>query len=160
MSARKQTMVALRNSYTGILMMTLLPNLIGLGVLTPLAIPVGLLMGRSGLREERKRQLTLRQSQAKNAIRRYGDEVQFLIGKDSRDTLRRIQRQLRDHYTARAEELNRSTAEALRNASASAQQSQAERTKRLADIDAELDRLRKLRARATAAVPGLTGARA
>ena len=35
------------------------------------------------------------------------------MGKDSRDTLRRIQRQLRDHYTALAEELNRSNAEAL-----------------------------------------------
>jgi replication fork clamp-binding protein CrfC len=150
MSARKQTMVALRNSYTGILMMTMLPNLLGLGVLTPLAIPVGILMGRSGLREEKRRQLALRQTQAKNAIRRYGDEVQFLIGKDSRDTLRRIQRQLRDHYTARAEELNRSTADALRNSQTAAKQSQAERTKRLADIDAELDRLRKLRARAEA----------
>jgi replication fork clamp-binding protein CrfC len=153
MSARKQTMVALRNSYSGILMMTLLPNLLGLGALTPLAIPIGLMMGRSGLREEKRRQLGLRQTQAKNAIRRYGDEVQFLIGKDSRDTLRRIQRQLRDHYTARAEELNRSTADALRNSQAAAKQSQTERAKRLADIDAELDRLRKLRARARAALP-------
>ena len=35
------------------------------------------------------------------------------MGKDSRDTLRRIQRQLRDHYSGLAEELNRSNAEAL-----------------------------------------------
>jgi hypothetical protein len=153
MSARKQTMVALRNSYSGILMFTLLPSIIGLGVITPLAVPVGLLMGRAGLRDEKKRQLALRQTQAKNGIRRYGDEVQFLIGKDSRDTLRRIQRQLRDHYSARAEELNRSSAEALKKANAAAKQSQAERTRRLADIDAELERLRKLRARAIAVAP-------
>jgi hypothetical protein len=152
MSARKQTMVALRNSYSGILMFTMLPHLLGFGVVAPLAIPVGVLMGRAGLRDEKKRQLALRQTQAKNAIRRYGDEVQFLIGKDSRDTLRRIQRQLRDHYTTRAEELNRSTSEALRNSQSAAKQSQAERTKRLTDIDAELDRLRKLRTRAEAAV--------
>jgi hypothetical protein len=153
MSARKQTMVVLRNSYSGILMFTMLPHLIGLSVVAPLAIPVGLLMGRAGLRDEKKRQLALRQSQAKNSIRRYGDEVQFLIGKDSRDTLRRIQRQLRDHYSSRAEELNRSSAEALKKANAAAKQSQAQRTKRLADIDAELDRLRKLRARAASALP-------
>jgi hypothetical protein len=160
MTARKQTMVALRNSYSGILMFTLLPSIIGLGVITPLAVPIGLLMGRAGLRDEKKRQLALRQTQAKNGIRRYGDEVQFLIGKDSRDTLRRIQRQLRDHYSARADELNRSSAEALKMATVAAKRSQAERTKRLADLDAELDRLRKLRARAVAAVPGASDQRA
>ena len=38
---------------------------------------------------------------AKNALRKYVDEAQFLSGKESRDTLRALQRQLRDHYTAR-----------------------------------------------------------
>lgn len=150
MSARKQTMVALKSSYSGILMFTMLPTLLGLGALAPLAVPMGVIMGRSGLREEKRRQLAMRQSQAKNAIRRYGDEVQFVIGKDSRDTLRRIQRQLRDHYTTRAEELNRSSAEALRSASAAAKQSEEERVRRLKDLDAELDRLRRLRGRAEA----------
>jgi replication fork clamp-binding protein CrfC len=148
MSARKQTMVALRASYSGILMFTMLPGLIGLTGLAPIAIPIGLLMGRSNLRDEKKRQLTQRRAQAKNSVRRYCDEVQFVIGKDSRDTLRRIQRQLRDHYSARAEELNRTTTTALAAATEAAKRSQIDRESRLKDINAELGRLAQLRQRA------------
>ncbi len=148
MNVRKQTMVALKNSYSGILMFTMLPSLVGLTGLAPIAIPIGLLMGRAGLREEKRRQLTQRRAQAKNAVRRYCDEVQFVMGKDSRDTLRRIQRQLRDHYSARAEELNASTGQALTAATESVKRTQAERDRRLRDLDAELARLRTLREKA------------
>jgi hypothetical protein len=70
------------------------------------------------------------------------------MGKDSRDTLRRIQRQLRDHYSTRAEELNRTTAEALRSATDAAKQNQVERERRLKDLDAELSRVKQLHQRA------------
>jgi replication fork clamp-binding protein CrfC len=150
MTARKQTMVALRGSYSGILMFTMLPGLIGLTGLAPIAIPIGLLMGRSNLKDEKRRQLTQRRAQAKNAVRRYCDEVQFVVGKDSRDTLRRIQRQLRDHYGTRAEELNRTTASAISAATEAAKRGQLDRESRLKDLDAELGRLVKLRQRAEA----------
>ncbi len=150
MTLRKQTMVALKGSYSGILMFTMLPSLIGLTGLAPIAIPIGLLMGRSTMKDEKRRQLAQRQSQAKNAIRRYCDEVQFVMGKDSRDTLRRIQRQLRDHYTARAEELNRTTAEALTSAGEAVKRTQGQRETRLKDLDAELGRLSTLKQRAEA----------
>jgi hypothetical protein len=149
MSVGKQTLVALKSMYGGLLMFTMLSGLVGVA-LGPIGIGIGLVMGRKGLRDEKERQLTLRRSQAKNAIRRYCDEVSFVMGKDSRDTLRRIQRQLRDHYSARAEELQRSTSEALVRATESVKQSQAEREKRLRDIDAELGRIRGLRDRAAA----------
>jgi len=149
MSARKQTMVALKNSYSGIVMFSLLGGLVGLS-LTAIAVPVGLMMGRSGLREEKRRQLAQRQNQAKNAVRRYCDEVTFVVSKDSRDTLRRIQRQLRDHYSARAEELNRSTMSALQAASEAVKRSATDRETRIKDLDAELGRLRQLRRRAEA----------
>ena len=150
MTARKQTMVALKGSYSGILMFTMLPGLVGITGLAPIAIPIGLMMGRASLRDEKRRQLAQRRSQAKNAIRRYCDEVQFVMGKDSRDTLRRIQRQLRDHYGTRGEELNRTTAEALRSATEAAKRTQVERERRLKDLDAEIGRLGQLRQRAEA----------
>jgi hypothetical protein len=150
MTARKQTMIALKGSYSGILMFTMLPSLIGITGLAPIAIPIGMLMGRASLRDEKRRQLAQRKAQAKNAIRRYCDEVQFVMGKDSRDTLRRIQRQLRDHYSTRAEELNRTTAEALRSATEAAKRTQIERERRLKDLDAELARLVLLHQRAEA----------
>ncbi|MGF1648103.1 MAG: dynamin family protein [Kineosporiaceae bacterium] len=160
MSARKQAMVALKGSYSGILMFTLLGGMLGLS-LTVLAIPIGLMMGRSGLREEKKRQLAQRQAQAKNAVRKYCDEVSFVMSKDSRDTLRRIQRQLRDHYSDRATELQRSTAQALTAANEAAKATESERTSRLRDLDAELKRLAALRERAvacrTSASPGSPG---
>ena len=149
MSVGKQTMVALRSSYGGALMFTMLSSMAGVA-LGPIGIGIGLIMGHRGLREEKKRQLTQRRGQAKNSVRRYCDEVSFVTGKDSRDTLRRIQRQLRDYYSARAEELNRSTNEALKAASDIARQSQGEREQRLRNLDAELNRLRQLRARAGA----------
>jgi len=140
----------MRQSYGGILMFTVLPAMLHIPVIAPVAIGIGLVMGRKGLVDEKKRHLANRRGQAKNAVRKYCDEVTFGIGKDSRDTVRRVQRQLRDFYATRAEELNRSNAEALKAAQSVAQHTEAERQKRVRDLTAELARLRELRERAAA----------
>jgi gas vesicle protein len=147
MKVGKQAMVALKSAYGGVLMFTMLGALTGI-TLGPIALGIGLVMGHKGLREEKKRQLQQRQQQARNAIRRYCDEVTFNVGKDSRDTLRRIQRELRDYYAGLCEELARSNQEALNAANEAARSTQAERQTRLKDIEAELSRLRQLRTKA------------
>ena len=91
MKAGKQAMVALKSAYGGVLMFTMLGALTGIA-LGPIGLGIGLVMGHKGLRDEKKRQLSQRRAQAKNAMRRYCDEVSFVMGKDSRDTLRRVQR--------------------------------------------------------------------
>jgi hypothetical protein len=149
MKVGKQAMVALKGAYGGALMFIVLGALTGI-TLGPIGVGVGLLMGRKSLKEEKERQLRKRQAQAKSATRRYCDEVSFVTSKDCRDTLRRIQRQLRDHYTTLAGELNRSHAEALANASTAAKKTKATRQARIKDIDAELARLRTLRQHAEA----------
>ncbi|HEX2356923.1 MAG TPA: dynamin family protein [Micromonosporaceae bacterium] len=149
MTAGKQAMVALKSAYGGALMFTMLGSLMGVA-LGPIGVGIGLVMGHKGLRDEKKRQVVKRRTQAKNAMRRYCDEVSFVMGKDSRDTLRRVQRQLRDHYSALAEELNRSNSEALTAAAEAAKRSQTDRDQRLKNIDAELARLRQLQQRAQA----------
>lgn len=149
MKVGKQAMVALKSAYGGAIMFVMLGAMTGI-TLGPLALGIGLVMGRKGLREEKKRQRTARQNQAKNAVRRYCDQVTFVMGKDSRDTLRRIQRHLRDYYMGLAEELNRSNVEALRQATEATKRTQAERDQRLQDLDAELGRLRQLRRHAMA----------
>jgi gas vesicle protein len=147
MKVGKQAMVALKAAYGGAIMFVMIGVMTGF-TLGPLALGIGVVMGRKGLKEEKQRQTKQRQAQAKNAVRRYCDQVSFVVGKDSKDTLRRIQRELRDHYTALAEEINRSNAEALRAATEATNRTQAERDRRLSDIDAELTRLRTLRQQA------------
>jgi hypothetical protein len=142
-------MVALKSAYGGALMFMMLGTMTGIA-LGPISVGIGLVMGAKGLRDEKKRQLQNRRTQAKNAVRRYCDEVSFVMGKDSRDTLRRVQRQLRDYYSGLAEELARSNQDALTAATEGAKRTQTERDSRLRDLDAEVTRLRQLRQRAAA----------
>jgi len=147
MGARSSGFTLLRGSYMGILMFSMLGSMVGIA-LGPVAVGIGMLMGRKTLRDEKARQLTQRRAQAKNAVRKYTDEVSFHVNKDSRDTLRRVQRQIRDHYSSRAEELHRSTTDALKAANLAAKEHESDRVKRLADTKAELGRLATLRQRA------------
>ena len=144
MRAVKQALVALKSAYGGAMMFTVIGSMVGI-MLGPIGIGIGLVLGHRGLREEKKRQIAKRRSEAKNEMRKYCDKITFVAAKDSKDTLRRVQRELRDHYTALAEELTRSNAKALVAATEAAKKTQAEREKRLKDVEAELARLNQLR---------------
>jgi molybdopterin converting factor small subunit len=149
MRAVKQALVALKSAYGGAMMFTLVGSMVGI-VLGPIGVGIGLVLGHRGLREEKKRQVQKRRAEAKTAVRRYCDKITFVASKDSRDTLRRVQRELRDHYTALAEELNRSNAQALTAATEAAKRTQTGREQRLKNVDAELARIKQLRERAEA----------
>jgi hypothetical protein len=146
LSRGKSGLTILRGSYSGMLMFTVLGGMVAVAApLLPIVAPgVGLLMGRGALKDEKKRQLTKRRGQAKNAMRRYCDEVSFQVNKDSRDTLRRVQRQLRDHYSARSEELHRSITESLKVAADSAKTGEDEKVARIRHVEAELARIKAL----------------
>jgi dynamin family protein len=144
----QQTMTALRSSYGGVMMFGMLARTAGLAMMNPATIVLGLFMGRSALRSEKERALAQRRGQAKQAHRKYTDEVSFVVGKDARDTLRRVQRQLRDFFSSRADELHRSTSEALNAAQKAVKSDEATRQNRLKDVEAELVRIGRLRKRA------------
>ena len=146
-SALGAGLTAIRGSYSGFLMFGLLGRMVGLAVVNPAAIAVGLLLGGKALRDEKNRALAGRRNQARNAHRRYTDELAFEVAKDSRDTVRRLQRQLRDHFAARADELHRSTVDALAQARQGAKVDEVDRQRRLRDVEAELTRIRALRDR-------------
>ncbi len=149
-------MTVLKGSYSGMLMCTMLGSMISVPPLAPIAAGIGLMMGRKSLKDEKERALKQRRGEAKNSMRRYGDEVSFQVNKDSRDTLRKVQRQLRDHYSARAEELNRSTSEALRGAAEAVKKSESEKAARGKDLRAEINRVNGLAARAGKLVSAAT----
>lgn len=140
----RQGFTALRGFYSSTLMFSMFTSMAGVAV-GPLIGVVGLVMGGKGVREERTRLLLQRRAQAKNVVRRYCDELSFHVGKDSRDTLRRVQRQLRDHYASRAEELHRSTTAALKAAQQAVHHDEATAGQRREDLEAELVRLSRLR---------------
>jgi len=140
MGKGQSVMSVVRGGYIGTLMFGFIGSMAGLA-LGPLPIVVGLFMGRKQLKDEKERQLTNRRLQARNSHRKYTDEVTFLVTKDSRDMLRLVQRQLRDFYQTRAEELQKSTSDTLVAAQQAAKSDQATKDKRLRDVDAEITRI-------------------
>jgi hypothetical protein len=145
MTRRQKLWTGVRGGYMGVIMLSMFGGMVGiaLGPLLPLA--AGLVLGRKSLRDEKERQLTIRRQQAKTAFRKYVDEAQFVSGKDSRDRLRMIQRALRDHYAARAEEFLRSLSEAQRAAQEAVQSDQGTRQQRLQAVQNELNRFEFIR---------------
>jgi hypothetical protein len=144
MSGGQKAMTGFRGGYIGVLMFGALGSMIGLAI-GALPVAAGLVMGRKALKDEQERQLTIRRNASKNGMRKYLDEAQFLAGKDSRDTLRRVHRQLRDHYSARAEELQRSVADTKRAAQEALALNEKTRATRLREVEAELERIKLLR---------------
>ena len=135
---------ALRGSYGGFLMFGMLGRMAGMAMANPAAIFMGFLMGRRALRDERARQLAQARQQAKAACRRYVDEVGFVLGKESRDSIRRAQRHLRDHFGARAEAVHRSASECLAAVQVARRADESERRELLGRVEAGLARTRAL----------------
>ena len=78
-----------------------------------ISLSLGAGIGRKIIADEKKRQRIYRQQQAKAAVRRFVEEVAFIMNKQTRDGLRSTQRQLRDDFQARAILMDRSAARAL-----------------------------------------------
>jgi hypothetical protein len=154
----QKAMTGLRGGYMGTLMFGMIGTLVGFAsMFNPLGLGAGVVMAGKAVGDERKRLVTKRQNEAKAAMRRYIDDVTFQVAKDSRDRLRAVQRDLRDHFTEQAEQLKRSLAESQQAAERAVKASRAERDARLTEIAAELERLEAVRKRARALLPKPAG---
>jgi hypothetical protein len=138
----------MRGGYGGTLMVGMASTLAGLTLLNPLSIAAGVLLGRKTVRDERKRLLLRHQADAKAAVRRYVDDLLFQLAKQSRDMLRESQRVLRDHFTGIAEELVRSLSESAHAAQRAVATAEADRERRILDLEAEIGRVEHLAASA------------
>ncbi len=154
----QKALTGLRGSYIGVLMFGMLGTLVGMSLINPFSVGAGLLLGGKTLKDERHRIVTRRQTEAKAAVRRYLDDVKFQASKESRDMLRRVQRDLRDHFTTQAEEMNRSLGDSLRAAERSVKTSTGDRERRLVEIKAELARLETLQQKVRTLLPQTTPA--
>ena len=115
------------------------------------SVSLGAGIGHKIIKDEGKRQRTYRQQQAKAAVRKFVDDVAFVMNKQTRDGLRATQRRLRDDFAARAKLMQRSAAEALHAAQRAGQMGEREqrlRRRELEDQDRQLDRVRATAPRA------------
>lgn len=137
-----------RFAYGGVLMTGMVGMaVLGVPLLNPVTIVVGLLLGRKAVRDEKKRQLGIRRQQAKTSARRFLDDVSFHAAADSRAVIRNTHRDLRDLFASRAEELTRSAGDALRAAQAAASADASERPDQLRRAEASLAETREIGAR-------------
>ncbi|MGH4019230.1 MAG: dynamin family protein [Pseudonocardiaceae bacterium] len=154
----QKALSGLRGGYVGVLMFGMLGTFVGMSIINPFSVGAGVLLGGKTITDERRRIISRRQNEAKAAVRRYVDDVIFQVGKDSRDMLRRVQRDLRDHFTAHADELNRSLRESQQAAEKSVKTSRSDRERRLTEIKVELERLDTLQQKVRTLLPRSTPA--
>ncbi len=103
---------AARVAYGGFFVLGGVGALVGVAWAAPLGLLAGVAFGRRLVKAEKERQVQQRRHQAGQELRRYVDEVGFHVGRDSRESVRRTQRHLRDEFATRARELSRSAAAA------------------------------------------------
>jgi hypothetical protein len=149
----QKALTTLRGGYVGFLMCGMLGTFVGLAMLNPFSVGAGLALGGKTLKDERRRVITRRQQEAKSAVRRYIDDVKFQASKESRDMLRRVQRDLRDHFTTQADEMNRSLGDSVRAAEKSVKISKVDRERRFGEINSELEQLETLQQRVRTLMP-------
>jgi len=139
-------MAAFQKAYSGLLMFTMLTHLAALAIPAPFGLVGAVLMGRTGFVDERRRRLEQRRGEAKAAVRRLVDDFNLQVGKDSRDAVRHVQRELRSACADRVSELQRSASEALAAAQASVTDTKSASAQR-ERIDTDLVTLASLRVR-------------
>ncbi|MEZ0051963.1 replication fork clamp-binding protein CrfC [Mycobacterium sp. MAA66] len=153
--AGHKVVTGMRGSYGGVVMFGMLTSFAGLGMFNPLSLGAGLLLGRKTYKEDMENRMLRVRSEAKMNVRRFVDDVSFAVGKESRDRLRNIQRQLRDHYRGIANQTTRSLNESLQATLAAAQIEAGERDTRVRELERQLNILRQVVENAVKLTPAL-----
>lgn len=110
----------------------------------PVMLGIGALFGGLGLADERKRKVQMRRQTARTQVRQFLDDVQFEVGNQISIIVRDVQRELRDEFTQRLGELQRTYTDAAKRGQEDAQRTDAERKQRTTAIDANLTLLRQV----------------
>ncbi|MGK5673397.1 dynamin family protein [Micromonospora sp. URMC 106] len=143
-TASQKVITGMKGSYGGLLMFGLALTLAGMPMINPVSIGAGALFGGKSIRDESRQMLRRRQSTVKTAIQRHVDDFFVRMNKDCRDTVRQVQRMLRDHFTALTEELQESIVRSFRTAKQAADTDAAVRDQRQREIRLKMTRLAAL----------------
>jgi hypothetical protein len=139
-----KVVTGMRGSYGGVLMFGMITSFAGLGMFNPLSLGAGLVLGRKAYKEDMENRMARVRNEAKANMRRFVDDVSFIVSKESRDRLKGIQRQLRDHYRGIANQTTRSLNESLQAALAAAKLEENERATRVKELERQLNILRQV----------------
>lgn len=139
-----KVVTGMRGSYGGVLMFGMLTSFAGLGMFNPLSLGAGFVLGRKAYKEDMENRMLRVRNDAKTNVRRFVDDVAFAVGKESRDRLKGIQRQLRDHYREIANQTTRSLNESLQATLTAAKLQENERNVRIKELDRQVNILRQV----------------
>ncbi len=139
-----KVVTGMRGSYGGVLMFGMLTSFAGLGMFNPLSLGAGFVLGRKAYKEDMENRMLRVRNDAKTNVRRFVDDVAFAVGKESRDRLKGIQRQLRDHYREIANQTTRSLNESLQATLTAAKLEENERNVRVKELDRQVNILRQV----------------
>jgi hypothetical protein len=141
---------SVRGSYGGILMVGVLTSLAGLALISFWSVAAGVLLGLFTFWEDRKHGHERGKAEAKMAVSKLMDNVNFRVGDELRSQLRAVHRTLRDHFTEINDQRLRAAADAVRAAVDAATVNGGQHDARLSQLQNHLAELRQLRIRATA----------
>ena len=142
----KDAFTALRGLQGGVMLFGVVAQLAGLALTGPAVVAFGVVMGGRSLREERRKQLALRKQRAKVPVRKWLDEVEVVVSKDTGDRLREAQRAMRDRFDEQARMLQRSTEEGLHAAQRAAAIAASDRDRRRGALERQRDAIARVRA--------------
>lgn len=134
----------MRGSYGGVLMFGMLTSFAGLGMFNPLSLGAGFILGRKAYKEDMENRMLRVRSEAKTNMRKFVDDVAFVVAKESRDRLKGIQRQLRDHYRDIANQTTRSLNESLQATLSAAKLEENERNARVKELERQRNILQQV----------------
>ena len=134
-----KVVTGMRGSYGGVLMFGMLTSFAGLGMFNPLSLGAGLVLGRKAYKEDMENRMLRVRNEAKINMRKFVDDVSFVVSKESRDRLKGIQRQLRDHYRGIANQTTRSLNESLQATLVAAKLEENERNTRVGELERQLN---------------------
>ena len=142
--AGHKIITGMRGSYGGVLMFGMLTTFAGLSMINPLSVGAGLVLGRKAYKEDMENRMVRIRNDAKMNVRRFVDDSQFVVSKESRDRLKGIQRQLRDHYRGIANQTTRSLNESLQATLAAAKMEEHHRNTRTRELERQLNILKQV----------------
>jgi hypothetical protein len=141
---------SIRGSYGGILMVGVLTSLAGLQLISPWSVGAGVLLGLFTFWEDRKNGKERGKAEAKMAVAKLMDAVNFRVGDELRVQLRTVHRTLRDHFTELNDQRLRAASDAARAAMEAPQRNGDQQAARLSEVQNYLAELRQLRIRTAA----------